>query len=151
MYDKQEHRIDLATGIARLGAICYVLWGLLHYYAAYGAFKFASEVPASMERGQLQQEAFYLAFFATTGIVVGIMLNWRNDRLGFWLNAIAVSSADIPFILFVLLPGYMPFWPGVLGPALWISALICTAIGQSSRLQIMPAERSASRAAGAEL
>jgi hypothetical protein len=149
MYDKQEHRIDLATGIARLGAVCYVLWGLLHYNAAYGVFEFASKVPASMERGRLQQEAFYLAFFATTGIVVGIVLNWRNNRLGFWLNAIAVSTGDIPFILFVLLPGYMPLWPGVLGPALWIAALICTAIGQS--LQIIPVDRSASRAAGAGL
>jgi hypothetical protein len=149
MYDKQEHRIDLATGIARLGAVCYVLWGLLHYNAAYGVFEFASKVPASVERGRLQQEAFYLAFFATTGIVVGIVLNWRNNRLGFWLNAIAVSTGDIPFILFVLLPGYMPLWPGVLGPALWIAALICTAIGQS--FQIIPADRSASRAAGAGL
>jgi hypothetical protein len=151
MYDKQEHRIDVANGIARLGAIFYVLWGLLHYNAAYGAFKFASKVPASMERGQLRQFAFYLAFFATTAIVVGIVLNWRNDRLGFWLNAIAVSTADIPFILFVLLPGYMPFWQGVLGPALWSAALVCTAIGRSSRLQVMPAGRSASSAAGAGL
>ena len=127
MYDKH-----LATRIARLGAICYVLWGLVHYNAAYGVFKLASKVPASMERGRLQQVAFYLAFFATTAIVVGIVLNWRNDRLGFWLNAIAVSTGDIPFILFVLLPGYMPFWPGALGPAFWIAALICTAIGQSS-------------------
>jgi hypothetical protein len=151
MYDKQEHRIDPATGIARLGAICYVLWGLLHYNAAYGVFDFASKIPASMERGRLQQEAFYVAFFATTGIVVGIVLNWRNDRMGFWLNAITVSTGDIPFILFVLLPGYMPFWPAVLGPALWIAALICTAIGQSSKLQIIPADRSASRAAGVRL
>ena len=151
MYDKRDHRIDLATAIARLGAICYVLWGLVHYNAAYGAFKLASTLPATMERGRVQQDAFYLAFFATTGVVVGIVLNWRNDRLGFWLNAIAVSTADIPFILFVLLPGYMPFWPGVLGPALWIPALICTAIGQSFRLQIMPADQSASRAAGIAL
>lgn len=135
MYDKQEHRIDLATGTARLGAICYVLWGLIHYNAVYGVFKLASTIPASMERGRLQQVAFYLAFFATTAIVVGIVLNWRNDRLGFWLNAIAVSTGDIPFILFVLLPGYVPFGLGVIGPALWIAALLCTAIGRSSRSQ----------------
>jgi hypothetical protein len=135
MYDKQEHRIDLATGTARFGAICYVLWGLVHYNAMYGLFKLASTIPASMERGRLQQDASYLAFFATTAIVVGIVLNWRNDRLGFWLNAVAVSTGDIPFILFVLLPGYMPFCIGVIGPALWIAALICTAIGQSSSLQ----------------
>ena len=146
MSNSQDRAMSKGTALARLGAICYVLWGLVHYNAAYGAFKLASQVPASMQRARLQQDAFYLAFFATTGIVVGIALNWRNNRLGFWLNAIAVSTADIPFVVFVLLPGYVPFWPGVLGPALWIPALICTAIGQSSKLQIIAADRSVSRA-----
>lgn len=78
-------------------------------------FQLAGTVPVFMVRGRLQQDGFYLVGLATIGIVVGVWLNWRNDRVGFWMNAVAVSLGDIPFIFFVLLPGYMPFWPGVLG------------------------------------
>jgi hypothetical protein len=126
--------MDKTTGIARLGAVFYVLWGLLHYTAAYNVFELAYNIQASMEQGRLLQLSFYLLSFATAGIVVAVTLNWRNDWFGFWLNGIAIGIADVPFILFVLLPGYMPWWPGVLGPAFWIAALICTAFGQWSQL-----------------
>ena len=71
-----------------------------------------------------------LAAFATGAIVFAITLNWRNDRSGFWLNAIMVGIADIPFILFVLVPGYVPWWPGLLGPLLWIAAFFLTAFAR---------------------
>ena len=72
---------------------------------------------------------FILPSFATAGIVFAT-LNWRNSRLGFWCNAIILGIGDIPFILFVLVPGYMPVWPGIAGPALWIGGLVCTAVAQ---------------------
>jgi hypothetical protein len=131
MSKNQDHAKNKGTALARLGALCYLLWGLVHYNATYGLFQLAATVPASMVRGRLQQDAFYLAGIATIGIVVGLWLNWRNDRTGFWLNAVAISLGDIPFILFVLLPGYIPFWPGVLGPVLWIAGLILTGFGRT--------------------
>jgi hypothetical protein len=91
MNDKERNQPNRGTRIARVGAICYFLWGLVHYQASYGVFLLASKLPASMERGRINQDAFYLACFATTGIAVAILLNWRNDRLGFWLNAPATS------------------------------------------------------------
>jgi len=57
-------------------------------------------------------------------------MNWRNSRPGFWLNAPIAGVADIPFILFVLIPGYAPFWPGVVGPALWVAGMIFTGLAQ---------------------
>lgn len=126
----QGHVMNKGTALARLGALFYVLWGVVHYNATYGLFQLASTVPASMVRGRVQEDAFYIAGLATIGIIVGLWLNWRNDRFGFWLNAIAISLGDIPFILFVLLPGYMPIWPGVLGPALWIAGLLFTGLGR---------------------
>jgi len=117
------------TGLARVGAVLYVLWGLLHYDAAYGLYQVAQSTPLTIVHGQLQQLAFYLASFATAGIVFAT-LNWRNSPLGFWCNAIILGIGDIPFILFVLVPGYMPLWPGIEGPALWIAGLACTAIAQ---------------------
>ena len=114
---------------ARLGAILYVCWALLHFTAAYGVFKLAQNSPA-MAQGRLMQTAFYLAAFATAAIIFAITLNWRNDRLGFWVNAVMVGIADIPFILFVLVPGYVPWWPGLLGPLLWIAAFFFTALAR---------------------
>jgi hypothetical protein len=41
-----------------------------------------------------------------------------------------VGIADIPFILFVLIPGYAPWWPGLLGPVLWIAAFSITGLAR---------------------
>jgi hypothetical protein len=111
---------------ARIGAVFYVCWGLLHFTAAFGVYQLARSSPATMAQGRLMQTAFYLAAFAATAIVLAVALNWRNDRLGFWVNGAMVGIADIPFILFVLIPGYAPWWPGLLGPVLWIAALFFT-------------------------
>src|SRR6201993_1040290 len=73
---------------AKLGAGLYVCWGLLHFTAAYGVFKLAQNSPATMAQGRLMQTAFYLAAFATAAIVLAITLNWYNNRLGFWSNAV---------------------------------------------------------------
>jgi len=44
--------------------------------------------------------------------------------LGYWLNLVVVSAADLGYIFFVLVPGYVPLLPGGLGPLLWVLALI---------------------------
>src|SRR5580704_13584206 len=115
---------------AKLGAVLYVCWGLLHFTAAYGVYKLAQNSPATMAQGRLMQTAIYLAAFAATAIVLALTLNSRNDRLGFWVNAVMVGIADIPFILFVLIPGYAPWWPGLLGPILWVAAFFFTALAR---------------------
>jgi len=125
--------MDNTAVTAKIGAVSYVLWGLLHYTAAYNIYDLAQSLPPAMAQGRLSQLSFYLAALATTAIVLAIMLNWRNDRLGFWLNAIIVGVGDIPFILFILVPGYMPWWPGILGPGFWMVGLACTAIARSRR------------------
>lgn len=131
MSNNKTHVVNKGTVLARLGAIMYVLWGLVHYTAAYVQLQIAAHVPASIVRGRLHQNIFYVICLATISIIVGLWLNWRNDRFGFWLNAVSITLGDIPFILFVLLPGYLPFWPGVLGPVLWIAGLIFTALGRA--------------------
>ena len=56
-------------------------------------------------------------------------MNWHNSATGYWINLAAVSAADIGFILFVLLPGHIALWPGVLGPVVWILAVVFSTIG----------------------
>jgi len=62
--------------------------------------------------------------YAIFGIVVAICLNWRNSYLGYWLNLVVVSAADLVYIFFILVPGYVPLVSGGLGPLLWVLALI---------------------------
>jgi hypothetical protein len=124
---------------ARIGAVSYVLWGFLHYAATYNVYQLGLGVPPSMVQGRLFQNAFYIFAFATTSIVLAIKMNWRNSRAGFWLNALIIGAADVPFIVFVLVPGYAPFWPGGLGPALWIAAMIFTGLGQRPPIPVVHA------------
>ena len=114
---------------AKLGAVAYVLWGLLHIQAARLVYMLGDSLEPGMVQGRIYQDAWNLLFFALFGIVVAVWLNWNNSRLGYWLNLVVVSVGDIGFILLVLAPGYLPLMPGALGPALWILALILTTIG----------------------
>jgi hypothetical protein len=114
---------------ARLGAITYILWGLLHLNAARLVWQASQGLDAGFIQGRVQQLSWDLLFFATFSIVVAVAMNWKNSRCGYWLNLVVVSAADIGFILFVLLPGHAPMNPAALGPILWIVAVVLSTIG----------------------
>ncbi len=117
---------------ARAGAVVYVLWGILHIEAARRVYGLGQTLDAGMVQARIFQDAWNLLFFALFGIVVAIFYNWKNSRMGFWLNATVVSAGDIGFILALLIPGYLPWMPAGLGPFLWIIALALTAAGRYS-------------------
>ena len=116
---------------ARIGAVLYVLWGILHIIAAYKVYSLAQTLEQGMIQGRLYQDAWNLLFFALFGIVVAILYNWKNSKNGYLLNLIVVSTGDIGFIITVLLPGYLPLFPGSLGPILWLLALTFSTIAIS--------------------
>jgi hypothetical protein len=115
------------TGLARIGAVFYVLWGLFHLVAANAVYAMAKQ-STGMVRSRLLQDAFYLLFFAVAGILMAVILNWRNDKQGYWMNATLIAFADIPFVLLVLVPGLFPWWPGLVGPLLWLFAFMFTTV-----------------------
>ena len=114
---------------AKVGAVAYVMWGILHIQAARLVFLLGDSLEPGMVQGRIYQDAFNLLFFAIFGIAVAVWLNWRNSRLGYWLNLVVISAADIGFIVYVLLPGYVPLVPGGLGPLLWVVAIIFSTLG----------------------
>lgn len=114
---------------ARLGAVTYVLWGLLHIQAARLVYMLGNSLEPGMVQGRIYQDAFNLLFFALFGIAVAVKLNWHNSKLGYWLNLVVVSAADIGFIIYLLMPSYVPLAPGGLGPLLWIVAVILSTLG----------------------
>ncbi|MCF8505616.1 MAG: hypothetical protein K9G59_11925 [Caulobacter sp.] len=120
---------------AVLGAAVYFAWGALHLLAAASSFRFAADLEAGLIQGRLNQGAFYVAIFAVVAVVVALGFNWRNSRAGYWINLLAVSAADIPFVLFIVLPGHMTGPEALLGPALWLAG------AATSTLALMMARR----------
>jgi hypothetical protein len=121
----------MAEYAARIGAVFYVLWGVFHLVAANAVYALA-EQSTGLLRARLLQDAFYLLFFAVVGILMAVIMNWRNDKQGFRMNGTLIAFADIPFVLFVLAPGLIPWWPGVVGPLLWLIAFVFTTVARFS-------------------
>lgn len=112
----------------KIGAVLYLLWGLLHVKASIATYQLGMTLEPGIVQGRVYQDAWNLAFFAIAVSIVAVLLNWRNSRLGFWLNFSLATVTDLGFILHVLVPGYIPMIPGVAGPVLWVFAVIFTAI-----------------------
>jgi hypothetical protein len=109
--------------LAKTGSILYVLWGILHIVAAVKVYTLGQSIEPGMIQGRIFQDAWNLLFFALFGMAVAIKYNWFNSKLGYGLNLVVISAGDIGFIIFLLIPGYVPLVPGALGPLLWLAAL----------------------------
>jgi hypothetical protein len=110
------------------GATCYTLWGCLHLRAAYSVYRLGAAVAPGMVRGRVFQDAWNLLFFGITAIVVALTLNVRNSAWGYWINLWVLALADTGLIFFVLVPGYLPLWPGLAGPVLWLLGWMFTTL-----------------------
>ena len=96
-----------ATTAARIGAVAYVLWGLLHLFAGIALVLaaqtdingFLAGMATAVEPGgvpQLQEgtvvsgvaafHSFNLAWLGAVVAFVAIRLNWRNVAAGFWIK-----------------------------------------------------------------
>ena len=113
----------------RIGAMCYVIWGLLHVNAAYMQYQFGSSFETGTTHGRLIQNSWHLLFFGVVAIIVGVFRNWKNSRAGYWINVINLSVVDIGFILFVLLPYLSILSPAILGPAFWVLGVLFSTLG----------------------
>lgn len=96
---------------ARLGSLFWVLWGAVHLNAARGLMKLGQHAPlGAMIQARIYQDA------AIVIIVIALTMNWRNSAVGYWINLGLAFFLDLPFVLFVLDPGFAPLWPGLQGP-----------------------------------
>ena len=116
-----------------VGAICYALWGCLHLQAAYAVYHVSAALEPGMVQGRVFQDAWNLLFFGVTAIAVALTLNIRNNAWGYWINLGILALADTGLIIFVLVPGYMPLWPGLAGPILWVLGWALTTLAYLRR------------------
>ena len=122
------------TKLSLAGAICYALWGCLHLQAAYAVYRVGAALEPGMAQGRVFQDAWNLLFFGVTAIVIALTLNIRNNAWGYWINLGVLTLADTGLIFFILVPGYMPLWPGIAGPVLWILGWIFKTVAYFRRL-----------------
>ena len=123
-----EQKVVNGTILAKAGAVVYVIWGLLHLLAAWSVYALGRSMPSGMASARVQQDAWNLLWFSILAILAAVTLNWRNDARGWWINLAVISIADLGFIFFVLVPGYGPLWPSLLGPIFWIAGLILASV-----------------------
>jgi hypothetical protein len=121
------------TLYARLGAIFFIIWGVFHVYVAWQIYSLAL-AQTGIAQGRTLQLAAYMLTIALFAIVVALWCNWRNDRLGYWLNLAVVGWADIVWVLVVVLPGYVTLARGLIPPAFWLAGALCCTLAQRDRL-----------------
>jgi hypothetical protein len=102
--------------------------------AAYAVYRVGAALEPGMAQGRVFQDAWNLLFFGVTAIVIALTLNIRNNAWGYWINLGILTLADTGLIFFILVPGYMPLWPGIAGPVLWILGWIFTTVAYFRRL-----------------
>lgn len=139
----------------RIGAVLYALWGLLHVVGGavilqsaltggatealqgMGSALPAAEIPliaGKIADNVIAFHAWNLMWAGGLALVIAITLNWRNSKVGYWLNLAIVAVADVGLIVFLLLPGLMTVSDGIWGPLLYVLALLFATIGLATEV-----------------
>jgi hypothetical protein len=119
----------LARVFTIIGSLFYLLWAVLHVQAGNAVAKLGRSEHHSMVQARLYQDAWTLYFAAGAIALVSLVAITRESRLAYWLNFGIAFVTDVGFIIFVLVPHYMPLWPGLQGPLAWAGGLVFSTIG----------------------
>ncbi|MEO1292165.1 MAG: hypothetical protein AAFV62_04940 [Pseudomonadota bacterium] len=116
------------TRLLQISAVLWVIWGLVHVLAgvivlssdATGAVQavadgvdpaaLVADYPAAAG-GILNQHGWNLAWFGLATII-GAVFIWRGNLTAIWVTGMVGGLADVGYLLFVDLPGYVNFVPG---------------------------------------
>jgi len=136
----QSRKTQIANlAFHKLGAIFYGLWGFWHFQVVASMFEFAgTQIDQGILQARIYQGAFHILWFAVGAVAISILLNWRNSRVGYWLNLFMIGWTEIGLFLFFMVPGYFSWLPtGFVGPLLWVSAVLFSTLGYYLKPQKM--------------
>lgn len=144
----------MSNKFAKIGAVLYLLWGLLHIAGGLlmlsassvnmGSYlqvlmgqqsvltnvSTNSEAATSATMHVFAYHAFNLTWLGVLVSVIAVVSNWKNQASGFWFNLALVGLIDLGLIVFMVVPGVIPSSdPWWLGPVLYVVAVIISAIG----------------------
>ncbi len=112
----------------KIAALLWIIWGLVHALAgiivlssdATGGFQAIADGvdAASLEAeyhpavgGILNQHGWNLAWFGIMTLI-GAVFIWRQNITAIWVTGMVGGLADLGYLFFVDLPGYVNFFPG---------------------------------------
>ena len=124
----------------KIAAVLWVIWGLVHLFA--GVIVVTGETTAgfqaiadavspellSMEYhaavgGILNQHGWNLSWFGIVTTIGGIFI-WRANMTAVWVTALIGGLADIGYLLFVDLGGFVNFVPGTVMTLISAAAIV---------------------------
>lgn len=128
------------TLLLRIAAVLWVVWGLVHLFAGLASLSgttvemvqaIADAVPDDVLAiaypdavgGILAQHAWNLGWFGAVTLV-GAVLIWRGNRTAIWVTAMVGGLADVGYLLFLDLPGYVNFVPGTVMTIVSATAIV---------------------------
>lgn len=117
---------------ARIGAIAYALWSVLH--VVLGVTRLADRAAdgsLAEATGRLAQGHWTLLYLGVFGLILS-WFNRKNSAVAYWVAAFIISAEDIGFLLFPVWQGGTGFPASAIGPGLWIIGLVCTTIAYVS-------------------
>jgi hypothetical protein len=129
---------------ARIGAVSFGLWGLLH--VAGGSAILAAAVGGGPAAGFafyqqsggdytplagaiLAMNAFTIAGVGALVVVIAVTMNWRNSCTGFMLNLALAGMMDVALVVFLLTPGFVTPVDALLGLGLLVIAATFSSLG----------------------
>jgi len=112
----------MMVGLAKLGAACFGLWGLVHILGGAALLLGVMESPAAGYGAYAGAGAHYdalagaiLAYFAYGILMAGLAAlaiaargNWRNGETALMANTGLVAAVEIGLVIFLLIPGFVP-------------------------------------------
>ena len=128
--------------LAKIGAVCFVLWGVLHLAGGSMILLSLSESPekgfayyqhsegpfpglAGSVLGYLSYSVLWLGALVT---FIGVRYNWQNHERGLALNTLLVLLTEIGLVIFLILPGYVPWAEASPGLLLLVAGGACGGI-----------------------
>lgn len=131
---------------ARVGAVFFILWGLLHVVGGASILLAAIESPAAgyasygehadsyteLAGGVLAYLAYGFVWIGVLATIIGLRYNWANSQQGLALNTVLVGATDLGLVLFLVLPGFMSWIEASPGLLLFIGGAVFGGIACSS-------------------
>lgn len=114
----------------KIAAVLWVIWGLVHTFAGFivlssgaadGFSAIADAVDPALLAGDyhsavggiLNQHGWNLLWFGIVTTIGGVLV-WRQVMTAIWVTGLIGGLADLGYLLFVDLPGFVKFFPGTL-------------------------------------
>lgn len=136
----------------RIGAIFYVLWGLLHVAGGVAILAAARRGPrealavlasetapdrlppveGEILAGVLGYYGYLIAIVGAAALAIAVTSNWRNGRIGYWANLGLVGAVDLGLLGLLLVPGIVPWSDGLWGLSLFFLAALFSTVGRRS-------------------